>query len=330
MRTPPNPVHFPDFRRPGILLRAIGLVLSVRLLWWSIEGTWEPWSWATWGTGLFEIALVLCVGATFLLAPFLVKQPYFRGTLLLMAATGTTTAVCAAAVQSLLAPGSPLAIPSAVVASWGLCGLCLAYFHWRHLRLSPALAETRLMALQSRIQPHFLFNSLNSALALVRTDPAKAEAVLQDMAELFRAVLSDSRKLVPLADELQLAHAYTDIETTRLGADRLKVHWLVQHAPLQTRVPPLLLQPLLENAVRHAVEPAPNGAEITVEIYQDGNHMRLFVRNPLFATATGTAGHQMALTNLRERLALHFDHEAALKVQTQNGEFVVQVVLPLQ
>ncbi len=330
MHNPPQNVPFPEFQRPGILLRGILTALAARLVWVGSEGSWNFEMVNTYSTGLFEIALVCCIGITFLLGPWLARQPFKKASILLMAATGTTTAVCAAAVQSLLAPGSPLAIPSAVVASWGLCGLCLAYFHWRHLRLSPALAETRLMALQSRIQPHFLFNSLNSALALVRTDPAKAEAVLQDMAELFRAVLSDSRKLVPLADELQLAHAYTDIETTRLGADRLKVHWLVQHAPLQTRVPPLLLQPLLENAVRHAVEPAPNGAEITVEIYQDGNHMRLFVRNPLFATATGTAGHQMALTNLRERLALHFDHEAALKVQTQNGEFVVQVVLPLQ
>jgi two-component system, LytTR family, sensor histidine kinase AlgZ len=330
MRTPPNPVPFPDFRRPSILLRAIGLVLLVRMLWWSTEGAEGLWSWATWGSGLFEIALVLCVGTAFLLAPRLITMPYLKASSLLLAVTGGVTAACATAVQALLPPGSPSPVPMAVLACWGMGGLCLVYFHWRHLRLSPALAETRLMALQSRIQPHFLFNSINSSLALVRTDPAKAEAVLQDMADLFRAVLSDSRKLVPLADELRLARAYIDIETIRLGSERLQVQWMVQHAPLQAQVPPLLLQPLLENAVRHAVEPAPHGAQITVEIYQDGSHMRLFVRNPLFATATGTTGHQMALDNLRERLALHFDHEAALKAQAQGDEFVVQAVLPLQ
>ncbi len=320
-------VELPDFRKASTLLRALVLVVLLRGVWLASLPADAPLAWQD---GFFELATLATTAALVALA-WLGHHLHLRTQWLLNLLAVVFTPVL---LQSAWLAVLPLSHPSSgwqtALVSGGIAAVVLLYFQWRHLRLSPALAETRLMALQSRIQPHFLFNSLNSALALVRTDPTKAESVLQDMADLFRAVLSDSRKLVPLADELRLARAYIDIETTRLGPDRLQLQWLVQHAPLQARVPPLLLQPLLENAVRHAVEPAPQGAQITVEIYQDGSHMRLFVRNPVFATTAGTAGHQIALDNLRERLALHFDHEAALKVQVQNNEFVVQVVLPLQ
>ena len=216
-----------------------------------------------------------------------------------------------------------------------LTGALLFYFDWRQQRLSPALAEARLAALQARIRPHFLFNSLNSVLALLRRQPQQAEAVLHDLADLYRALLSDARTLVPLGQELALARAYIEIETLRLGAQRLRMQWRTEHAPLQALVPPLLLQPLLENAVRYGVEPAPEGAEVSLEVYLDGSELRLFVRNtlapgPLAAAAAATGGNHMALGNIRERLQLHFDAEAQIRRYHTDCEHVVLVRLPLR
>jgi len=152
--------------------------------------------------------------------------------------------------------------------------------------------------------------------------------MLQDLSDLYRALLSDARTLVPLEQELALARAYVDIEVQRFG-DRLRVQWLCDHAPVQALVPPLLLQPLLENAVRYGVEPSESGADVTVEAYEDAGQLLLFVRNPLPAQPGQGGGHRLALANIAERLDLHFDAEARLKASARNGEFVVSVRLPL-
>jgi two-component system, LytTR family, sensor histidine kinase AlgZ len=329
VHAPPAPI--PDFRNLGVLLRTLVLAELLRLLYWSVEGGWRTQGWLGFleQAVLYEPVLlttVLCLAA---LQPVLGGLPYRRAVALVLA----VAAGAALAWQGWLQHGLGLAgtvppLQSAWVAVL-VSAVVLFYFNARHHRLSPALAEARVTALQSRIRPHFLFNSLNSVLALLRSRPQQAEAVLQDLADLYRALLSDVRTLVPLAQELQLARAYVDIEAVRLG-ERLRMHWLTAHAPDAVWVPPLLLQPLLENAVRYGVEPSPQGADVTVEIYAEADRLLVFVRNtlPPEAHVQTREGNHMALGNIRERLELHFDAEAQLKRYTADGEHVVMVRLP--
>ena len=321
----------PDFRNLGVLLRVLLLAEGLRLLVWWIQapGGAVGWSGYLEQALLYEPALLSTVLLLFVLQPWLARVSYGRGVVAVLA----LAALSAVAWQGVLAWSlgerlGPAAWHSATVAAI-VAGAVLFYFNWRHHRLSPALAEARVTALQSRIRPHFLFNSLNSAMALLRTQPRQAEAVLQDLADLYRALLSDARALVPLAQELQLAKAYVDIEAVRLGS-RLRMHWLIAHAPQDALVPPLLLQPLLENAVRYGVEPAADGADVTLEIYAEDDRLVIFVRNDLPPEHSPPVpnGNHMALSNIRERLELHFDAEAQLKRHTTEREHVVTVRLP--
>ncbi len=210
----------------------------------------------------------------------------------------------------------------------------LALLDWRARRLSPALAEARLQALQSRIRPHFLFNTLNSVLSLMRSDPSRAETALENLAELYRALMADNRQLSNLGKELDLARAYLDLEALRLG-ERLGVDWRVDNGPRQALMPALVLQPLLENAVCHGIEPHAEGGRIGVDLFTRDGQLNVVVRNPSRAAVTASQspsrrGNRMALSNIRERLALHFDAEARLSAHQVGEEFVVQMVIPLQ
>ena len=223
------------------------------------------------------------------------------------------------------------------MAAVGLAGVGLAALLWAWLDLRsriwhPANASARLAELQSRIRPHFLFNALNTALALVRVDPARAEAVLEDLAELFRTALAEVGVSVPLADEIELARRYLAIEQIRFG-ERLAVVWLIDADPrvLGARVPPLVLQPLVENAVRHGVEPSPAGGRVTVSAVLSRGQVVVTVTNTL-GEDSGSPGHGMALHNVRERLRLLHDMAAECEVRresTPSGElFHARIVLP--
>src|SRR5258706_11971560 len=146
-----------------------------------------------------------------------------------------------------------------------MAGTLLAYFRLHTKAYSPALAEARLQALQARIRAHFLFNSLNAVLALIRRDRKRAERALEDLADLFRALMSDGRSLVRLADEIALIERYAAIEQIRLG-ERLRMSWEIDNAPVDALLPPLVLQPLLENAVYHGVEPGTGICDVLVRI----------------------------------------------------------------
>jgi two-component system sensor histidine kinase AlgZ len=206
-------------------------------------------------------------------------------------------------------------------------GALLAYFRLRADALSPAVAEARLAALTARIRPHFLFNSLNAVLSLIRAEPRRAERALEELADLFRALMREHRDLVPLADEIALCRQYLDLEKLRLG-ERLQVEWIIDDLPGELRVPPLLLQPLLENAVYHGVEPASAPATIRICFARRGNQLTMELRNPLCPGAGAGSGNRMALANIRERLALHYDLEARLDAREEAGHYVVNMVLP--
>jgi two-component system sensor histidine kinase AlgZ len=203
----------------------------------------------------------------------------------------------------------------------------LGYFNLRARALSPALTEARLQALQARIRPHFLFNSMNAVLSLIRAEPRRAERMLEDMSELFRVLMADNRKLTPLADELALCRRYLEIEQIRLG-ERLQVSWRVDVIPADALVPPLILQPLLENAVYHGIEPLNLPGELTVNITAKRNQVVIRLTNPFQAGSTHVSGNRMAIANIRERLQLHFDAEASLKAEVTANKYIVTIVFP--
>jgi two-component system sensor histidine kinase AlgZ len=206
-------------------------------------------------------------------------------------------------------------------------GITLYYFNLHHRAYSPAVAEARLQALQARIRPHFLFNSINAVLSLIRSQPKQAETALEDMADLFRVLMADNRELVPLAQEIGLCRQYLALEKLRLE-DRLKIEWQIDDMPPDALIPPLVLQPLLENAVYHGIEPLPEGGSITIRIYTKGKDVHVILSNPYAVLSNHHSGNKMALKNIKERLTLHFDLEANLKTRKVNGQYQVHIVLP--
>jgi two-component system sensor histidine kinase AlgZ len=226
-----------------------------------------------------------------------------------------------------LMPGRSLPFLHVVLLVLFVTGCLLLYFDLRARMLSPAIAEARIQALQARIRPHFLYNSINAVLSLMRSDPRRAERALEDMADLFRVLMADNRQLAPIADEVGLVRQYLAIESIRLG-ERLKVAWQTEGMPADALVPPLMLQPLVENAVYHGIEPSPDGGEIAIEIGCTGTELRMTLSNPFPAGSRHVSGNRMAIANIRERLQLHFDAEASMKSEITGGTYRVSIRMP--
>ncbi len=225
--------------------------------------------------------------------------------------------------------GAGLRVAALALAGAGFAALLWAWLDLRARIWHPANAAARLAELQSRIRPHFLFNALNTALALVRVDPARAETVLEDLAQLFRVALAEVGASVSLEEEIELARRYLAIEEVRFGP-RLRVHWHIDARAHAARVPPLVLQPLVENAVRHGIEPAARGGEVTVRAQVQRGQVVLTVSNTLGAAddPPGSPGHGMALHNVRERLRLLHDVAAQCDVWREEDRFHVRITLP--
>lgn len=204
------------------------------------------------------------------------------------------------------------------------------YFELRTRAFSPALAEARLQALQARIRPHFLFNSLNAVLSLIRTEPCRAESTLEDLADLFRILMRDPRDITTLGNEIRIAMQYLSVEKIRLG-ERLHVEWNLDDIPGSTlqkaTVPALLLQPLLENAIHYGVEPSQDSATIRVGVRRVRDRIEIAITNPFHPHAISTGNH-MALNNIRERMALLYDVEGQLTTQVADGLFRVHLSVP--
>jgi two-component system sensor histidine kinase AlgZ len=190
-------------------------------------------------------------------------------------------------------------------------------------------AQARIRALQARIRPHFLFNSMNTIAALTRTEPARAEEAVEDLADLFRANLSDSRSIIPLKEELEVARIYQRIEQLRLG-DRLKVRWLVADLPMRALVPSLLVQPLLENAVYHGIEALPDGGLVTVSGSVVDDAIELTITNPVPSVTPSRIGNRLALENIRERLDLVWPGRSSVAIANAAGEYRVTLRFPYQ
>ena len=320
------PEALPDFRNLGVTARALILVNLLALVAALLaEPDWSAMLDAyVMKAAQFEPPLVASLVLLYAGAPWLLRFSYWSGCVLVIA----VVLVFAALTHVVLGGFAPASLARTLVLAASTAAVVLAYLRLHTKAYSPALAEARLQALQARIRPHFLFNSLNAVLSLIRRDPKRAERTLEDLADLFRALMSDGRNLVRLADEISLIERYAAIEQLRLG-ERLRMSWDLDNAPVDAMLPPLVLQPLLENAVYHGVEPGAGIGDVLVRIERRGDRVLVLIENPWREPVTGArAGNHMALDNIRERLMLFFDDEARLNSSVQGARYRVEIEIP--
>ena len=324
------PVTLPDFCNLGVMLR----VLIIANLMGLAAALMRVSSLADLLGEVQQISLILQPTLLLsLVALCLLKKPLHRLSYRLGVALVLGVALgCVSAVHQLIVSRVFLVEGLGMLNRYWLLtllasGVLLGYFNMRSRILSPAIGEARLQALQARIRPHFLFNSINAVMSLVRSEPQRAERALQDMADLFRVLMQENRELVRLEDEVNLCWQYLELESLRLG-ERLKIAWHIDKMPKDAMVPPLILQPILENAVYHGIEPGSGSGEISVNIFHTRDQVQLVIKNPYLQDGSHHAGNKMAMQNIRERLSLHFDAEARLKCEVQGGFYQVHITIP--
>lgn len=318
----------PDWRNFGVMLR---LLLGINLLALVMALVQTP-DMAGWLAHYVEIAggvepwLLIYIAVLAALRDTLWRLPLRLGQALVVLVAGLLNYILYAFWQSLaVGDGGSLWRPALLAMFGGF--LMLTYFELRARAFSPAQSEARLAALNARIRPHFLFNSLNAVLSLIRARPQEAEAALESLSDLFRAAMRDPGELVSLADEIALARQYLELEHLRLG-ERLVVNWEIGSVSMAIPIPPLMLQPLLENAVYHGIEPAPAGGTVRIAISQRGDELQIVIANPTVGRVQHAAGNQIALANIRERLALYYDLEAQLEIRLEDNLYEVRISLP--
>ena len=223
--------------------------------------------------------------------------------------------------------------------NFGICAivslLTLRYFYLQHqLKLNiEAENQYRLQALQARIRPHFLFNALNTIASLIRRQPQRAEEAVEDLADLFRHTLNNVETRLSFSTEVEIANRYLDMEQLRLG-ERLKVEWNINTIPQDASLPALTLQPLLENAICHGIEPIKQGGTILIDGQRNGNKLTLTIINPLPSPNQGVQrkrqGLRIALDNTRQRMLAHFEEHGKLNVEETHQQFKVEINFPYQ
>ena len=336
-RAPQRGVLVFDACHVGVVLRAV-LFVEVVVGVGALYGAHSPTEWLTTLAlltgGALPATLVWLVTACSLktlLQRLSMPQQYAAGVLL-----GALAGAYACGMLALVVPPEQGAAPPWLAsAATGalLAAMLVAALVLRARGRMPAATTARLTELQSRIRPHFLFNTLNSAIALVRAEPAKAESLLEDLSDLFRHALIEQGESVTLADEIQLARRYLAIEEVRFGP-RLQVQWSLDPRTDAARLPPLLLQPLVENAVKHGVEPSARGGRLRVLTELRGSRVVVRITNTLPPKDTpdeacaASKGHGIALANVRARLALLHDVQSEFTAGVQDGLYQVRITLP--
>lgn len=251
------------------------------------------------------------------------------------------TALVSWAAYSLLPLGAGSLFPAdglsgLLLRSLGICAivgtLLLRYLYLQYMsrRQVEAEAEARFQKLQARIRPHFLFNSLNTIANLIHTNADLAEELLQDLADLFRAALGKGEASATLAEELELSRRYLHIENQRLG-ERMNVRWDVQELPGDAMLPPLILQPLVENAVYHGIQPSRNPGLIRIDGRYRRGQINVSIRNTLPENSSSerhTGGNQMAVDNVRQRLAVMYPGAGRVIEARVEGDYQVRLVFP--
>jgi two-component system sensor histidine kinase AlgZ len=313
----------PDFRNLGVIARillAVNAAVFAAVLFATPDFA-QALERFVQAAALVEPLLLVIIVALVVLSGVLRRLPYWLACIVVLALVAALVGVYV----MVLPTTAPL--PRALALAVLMAAALLAYFRLLTKAYSPALVEARLQALQARIRPHFLFNSLNAVLALIRRDPKRAERTLEDLADLFRTLMSEPRQFVRLAEEIELLERYAELEQLRLG-ERLRVTWELDAAPADALLPPLVLQPLLENAIYHGIEPGTEPGEVLVRIERRGSRVLARIDNPYREAEAGRAGNRMALENIRERLQLFFDAEARITVQSDGGRYRVEIEIP--
>lgn len=313
---------FPDLRNFGIVARALVLYLAMVAA-YALATANSPTD------AVINLTLVLadslpvaaCIGMAWAFgSPYLRRLAYWQAATALLLFTALLVWAWAYWLRAPVWRAVPLSLMALAAV--------LVYFHTLGRALSPAVTEARLQALQARIRPHFLFNSINGVLGVLRAEPKRAEAALEDMADLFRVLMRENRTLQPLQDEITLTRQYLNLEKLRLG-DRLNVVWKLEKMPTDAMVPPLVLQPIAENAVYHGIEPTQASGTIEIDVSRLRGELIITVKNPFLEQAGAHhGGNKMAMSNIRERLALHFDAEARMVAGPRDGRYQVQLILP--
>ncbi len=188
--------------------------------------------------------------------------------------------------------------------------------------------ESRIQALQSRIRPHFLFNSMNMIASLIASDPDKAETVVEDLSDLFRHALTSNHTMVPLREELNLGRRYLALEQLRLG-ERLQAVWQIDDYGSGVQIPSLTLQPVLENAVYHGIQLIPEGGRITISVHRVGDWVQIAVENPRNPRMQHNKGNRMAVENVRTRLEAHFGPAATIEAEVREESYITHISYPV-
>lgn len=330
----PDEVPFPDCRNLGVWLRVLllinGAALAAALVDAELLAEW-PERYLAYAWRLQPL-LLLSLSLLWLVDPWMKRLPVGLARLCAVAGVVLLTILLEGLWRRLWLSdvGDMMGVlRQGLLAAAGVA-LALVYLAMRHRAVRPAVDAAQVAALTARIRPHFLFNSLNAVLSLIRKEPQRAEAALESLADLFRVLMRDPRDLVPLSGEISLCRQYLDLERLRLG-DRLRVEWAVDDVPGDALVPPLMLQPLLENAVYHGIEPADDGGLVRIVFRRDTRGFQIEIVNTVpgrAARGEHAHGNHMALANIKQRLALHYDLEASLEAEQLGDEYRVRLLIP--
>jgi two-component system, LytTR family, sensor histidine kinase AlgZ len=333
----PRQLYLPDFCAASTVLVIVVICEITALLLALARNSAALGFWSDLGlTSMFLLWIALCgAGLLCALRAYLARQSVAVSAAMVLGITVTLVTLVSAVTyylgSSLLPPGShwPFLLRNAGI-TFVVTALALRYFYvtheWRHnVELQ---AKARVYALQARIRPHFLFNSMNTIAALTRSNPARAEEAVQDLADLFRANLNEKRNQIALEEEIDVARTYQRMEQLRLG-DRLRVDWKIDSLPTDALVPGLTLQPLLENAIYHGIEPRAEGGVVTVTGEFNKGMITIVVRNPVPpANLTVRDGNRLALANIKERLDLMYGERATVKAGRFDDQYIVTLRFP--
>ena len=334
----PNRFVVPDLCNAAALsvVVLIGELLVLVLLFAGGPVTWE-------GLALRSLyvqwVVLMSAGALCSARPFLAKMGLARGASLSFVIIAVLTLVVslgadrvvAGTLSYSVAPINWLSVGKQMAIACIIAGMVLRYFYVQQQLREQEQSElqARIQALQSRIRPHFLFNSMNIIASLISVDPETAESVVEDLSELFRASLNDAGNQVLMTEELELCERYVRIERLRLG-ERLRVAWDIGEYPDGLKIPLLTLQPLLENAIYHGIQPLPDGGTVAVTLRYDRNVVSVRITNPVPPPEyrTLTQGNKMAVNNIRSRLSVLYNDAAELTAETEGDLYVTHLRYP--
>ncbi len=299
--------------------------------------TSEPFSWSNLAlSSLFvQWVVLLCASFAQMTRNHFGNLPVKTASFILLLVVALTTSLFAVLTQSLLFLKQPdwqktlQATGAAVITAI----MVLRYFYIQHqLNVQQSVVETaRLDSLQARIRPHFLFNSMNIIASLIRIDPEKAEQAVEDLSDLFRSGLQKNEAIIPIQQEIELSKSYLRIERHRLG-QRLQTEWRTNELSPNLTIPSFTIQPLVENAVYHGIQPLEKGGKVTISIKENKNDIQIFVKNPMPIEGTISKGNQIALGNIRSRLRMLYGKDASLTTEENIREnarvFIARITYP--